>query len=69
MVKETDKPLLGTFLRDVEDGLCQFPVIGIHKADHLGKGFKTSKTVVPGPHHVFALLLKIIEKGEDELRG
>ena len=69
MVEEADKPLLGAFLGDVEDGFCPLTVIGIHKRDHFGKGLKGCKAVISGPNQVFALLLKSIEKGKDQLRG
>ena len=69
MVEEADKSLLGAFLGDVEDGFCPLTVIGIHKRDHFGKGLKGCKAVISGRSQVFALLLKAIEKGKDQLRG
>ena len=36
-VKEADQRLLRAFLRDIEDGICQLPLIRIHQADHFGK--------------------------------
>jgi hypothetical protein len=69
MVKKTDKPPLIALLGDIEDHVCQCPAVRTGKADHLGKGFQGRKTVIPGPGDIVALLFKVIEEGEDELRG
>ena len=69
MVEEPDQWLPITLLGDVQDGLRQLPLIGVHEADHLGKGLQSGKPMVPGPGQVLALTLKIVEEGEDELGG
>ena len=69
MVEEPDEPVLITFLGDIEEGVCQFMVIRIHKADHFGKGPDGCKAVIAGYWQVFSVPLKRIEEGQDELRG
>ena len=69
MVEEPYEAFLIASLWYVKDSLCQFTVIRIHEADHFGKGFDGRKTVISRSGKVLTLLLKVIEKQENELRG
>ena len=69
VVEESDEGFLKTLLGKVEDHLCRLSLIGVHKADHLGKGFQGGESMVAGPGEVFSLSLEIVEKGQDETRG
>lgn len=69
MIEEAHEGLVVALLGYVEDCVGQVAMMGIHKADHFGKGFEGSEAVISGSGQVFALLLQIIEEGEYELRG
>ena len=67
MIEEADDGFLIAPLWDAEDGVCEVMMLRIHEADHFGKGLQSGEAVIAGPDNVFALLLEIIEKGEDQL--
>ena len=69
VVEESDERFLVTLLGEVQDGLCRFSLIGMHKADHFGKGFEGGESMIAGSWEVFSLSLEIVEEGEDETRG
>jgi len=47
LIEEADEGFLITLLWDVEDGVCELTVIGIHKTHHPGKGFEGGQTLIP----------------------
>ena len=49
VVEEADERFLVTLLGEVQNDLCRFSLIGVHKADHLSEGFEGSKSMVAGP--------------------
>ena len=66
-VQEADQRPLRAFLRDIEYGICQFPVIRIHQADHFGEGFQGSEAIISCSREVSPPFLQILEESEDEL--
>ena len=62
VVEESDERFLVTLLGEVQDGLCRFSLIGVHKADHFGKGFEGGESMIAGPWEVFAPSLEIVEE-------
>jgi hypothetical protein len=69
MIEEADEGFLISFLGDIEEDVCQFTVLRIHKADHFGKGLDGCKAVIAGSWQILSVPLKRIEKGQDQLRG
>jgi hypothetical protein len=69
VVEESDERFLVALLGEVEDHLCRLSLIGVHKADHLSKGFQGGESMIAGPGEVFSLSLEIVEKGQDEPGG
>jgi hypothetical protein len=65
-VEEADQRLLSAFLRDIEDGICQFPLIRIHEADHFGERFEGSEAIISCSWEVSPFPLQIVEKSENE---
>ncbi len=66
VVEESDERFLVTLLGEVEDNLCHFSLIGMHEADHFGKGFEGRESMISGSWEVFSPSLEIVEKGDDE---
>jgi len=62
VVEESDQGSLKTLLGEVQNDLCRFSLIGVHKADHLSKGFEGGESMVAGPWQIFPFSLEIIEK-------
>lgn len=62
MVEKTYQSPLIALLRDVEDRICTFTVLGMHETDHFGKGFQGGKAMIPGSCEIFTLLLEVVEE-------
>ena len=67
LIQKTYQGFLETLLRDVDDALGQFPVIGVHQADHFGKGFERVETDITGFGTVVSSPFKMLQECDDEL--
>ena len=68
-IKKADEFSLAAFLRDMDDGVCYVSFIRVHEAHHFSKRVYDCRSVVAGFCIIVAIRLKVIEKGEDQIRG
>jgi len=66
-IQVADEFLGHAFLRDAEYALSQTAVLGMQEADHFGQRFDGHQPQVAGAGGVFAVLLQVIEEGDDQL--
>ena len=60
---------MAAFFRDMANGIGYVSLIRVQKADHFGKRFYGCQSVVAGCGIIVAIRLKVIEKGEDQIRA
>jgi hypothetical protein len=67
LIQKAYQGFLKTLLRDVDDPLGQFSELGVHQADHFGKGFEGVETDIAGFGTVISTPFKMLQECDDEL--
>jgi hypothetical protein len=65
-VEKADQGCPESFLRDTDDSIGHFPVIGIHEADHFDEGFYGVEAEVTGFGEIVPLLFKVLKECDDQ---